>query len=567
MIPATTIKKEKILHILYAVVFLFFISNSWSQTKVYATLTPNSDHVTSVGNANDSNLTTSAQVKSYSGILGIAPYNGFIELKFATDIPANTISYVKITTQDDVLGSLLGGSLGNLVLSLVSSKQQFTVEANYNGGTPLLTGQSEATDAFANDRLRIVQNATGDYLIAIKPNAVYNRIKLTNRLGASLLALLGETRTLNVFDAYYITSPPVCATPTYTSFSGTGITLDLLNLGTAGVTNPPFAIDASTTNFSTLNLGLLGVGSAIEQTVYFDNLSGTTDSFGITLSMGSGLLGLDVLNNITITASNGGIAGESQSQSLSQLLTLSLLNMQAGVVTTVPMTPGIAVDRITVRFASFLGSNAVAQSLNFYGVKRTLGMPVITQNAAICQGSTASLIATTTTGTSLKWYSDVGGTTLLATRASGVVFETPVLSAPQTYYVSQISGTCEGLLRPVTVNVLTKPGAGSIAGVQTVCLGKPSGILTSVSATGGAGISYQWESSLNEIDWTTIQGANLAEYQPESLLKTTFFRRITTISSGATTCSSVPSNSIKITVKNCVVISNPMVRQRIKNGS
>lgn len=570
----TNIKQVKGLHILYAIVFLFLSSNGWSQTKVYASSATISSatEVLNSAKAYDADLTSSAQVKSYSGIAIVGgAYNGFIELKFAADVPANTTSYVKITTQDDVLGSLLGGSLGNLVLSLVSSKQQFTVEANYNGGAPLITGQSEVTDAFATDRLRIVQNAAGDYLIAIKPNAVYNRIKLTSRLGASLLALLGETRTLNVFDAYYITSPPVCGTPTYTSFSGTGITLNLLNLGTVGVANPPFAIDATTTNFSSLNLGLLAVGSMIEQTVYFDNLSQSTDTFGVRISLGAGLLGLDVLNNITITASNGGVAGQSQSKTLSQLLTLSLLTMQSDVITTVPMTPGIPVDRITVRFSSFLGSNAVAQSLLFYGVTRTLALPVITQNNAICQSTSASLIATApASGAQLKWYNAASGGTLLATRASGVAYVTPVLTTSTTYYVAQELGGCEGFLKPVVVTVITSPTAGVIAGDQTVCLTKlPAGLTSTSSDTSGPGVSYVWESSPSGLagTWTVIPGANLATYQPIILLKTTFFHRITTFTSGSTTCSSVPTNSIKVTTKNCMVISNPMVRQRVKNGA
>lgn len=562
---------------MYAVVFLFFSVSGKCQTYVTSATTSNiaivsPNQVTNAPMAYDTDMSTFAVVNASSGLIaGALAYNGYIELRYTSNVPANTTSYVKIATEDNLLSSLLGGSLGNLLANVLGAvllgKQEFTIDAKDGPADTnvVLSGSSNVAGDFATDRLRIVRNAAGDYLVAITPSVPYNRIRITNRLGSTLLGL-GNTKTLKAFGAYYMSNTLACGNePTFTSFSGSGVSLDLLNLSSEGVRNPERAIDVDKNNFSTLNLGLLGVGATIEQTVYFEGLSQSTDVFGVGLSIGADLLELDVLTNIKIIASNGGTVV--QTKTLSELLTLNLLTMTGGQRIMVPMTPGLPVDRITVQFSSFLTVALVAQNLNFYGVKKALAMPNLTQNVAICQGSTASLIATTTTGTSLKWYSDVGGTTLLATRASGVVFETPVLSAPQTYYVSQISGTCEGLLRPVTVNVLTIPGAGSIAGEQTVCLGKPSGILTSVTATGGAGISYQWESSLNEIDWTAIQGANLAEYQPESLLKTTFFRRITTISSGATTCSSVPSNSIKITVKNCVVISNPMVRQRIKNGS
>lgn len=550
---------------------MFFYVNSWSQTYATSATISNTGEVVSPALAYDGLVSTAAVVKANAGgLFGVGAFNGYIELQFPGDIPANTTTYVKIATQDNLLTSLLGGSLGTLLANVLGAvligNQEFTVAANYNGGSSIVSGSSQVANDFATDKLRIVRNAAGDYLIAIAPNAVYNRIKITNRIGATLLGL-GNEKTLSVYEAYYTTTPPVCGgSALTTSFSGSGITLDLLQAGSAGVTNPQNAIDAVTTNYSELKLGFLGVGASVEQTVYLGGVSQATDVFGIGLSMGGALLSLDVLNNVTIIASKG--VTVVQSRTLSQLLTLNLLNMQGGVVTTVPMAPGGAVDRITVRFNSLASVGAIAQNINFYGITiRTLAVPVITQNNAVCKDGTASLIATTSVaGAQLKWYSDASGDTLLATTASGVPFVTPGLAATKTYYVEQFTA-CAGHLQPVVVSVLVPPSAGIIAGEQTVCLTKAPAGLTSVSADSGAGISYIWESSLDGAAWTLIVGANLATYQPDVLLKTTFFRRTTTITSGSTVCSSIPTNSIKVLTKNCMVISNPMVRQRLKNGA
>lgn len=574
MITLTNIKQEKVLHIFYAVVFLFFSINSWSQTYATSATTSNTtlspNEVLTPALAYDGLVSTAAVVKANAGgLFGIGAYNGYIELQFPGDVPANTTSYIKIATQDNLLTSLLGGSLGTLLANVLGAvligNQEFTVSANYNGGSSILSGNSQVVTDFATDKLRIIRNAAGDYLIAITPNAVYNRIKITNRIGATLLGL-GNEKTLSVYEAYYLTNPPACGGSLTTSFSGSGITLDLLKLNTAGVINPEFAIDAITTNYSELKLGLLGVGASVEQTVYLGGVSQTTDVFGIKLSMGGALLGLDVLNNVTITASKGTTVV--QSKTLAQLLTLNLLNMQGGVVTTVPMAPAGAVDRITVSFTSLASVGAVAQNLNFYGITiRTLAVPVITQNNAVCKDGSASIIAATSvTGAQLKWYSDASGDTLLATTASGAPFVTPGLTAAKTYYVEQFT-TCAGLLLPVVVTVLIPPSAGVIAGEQTICLTKAPAALTSVSADSGVGISYKWESSPDGIIWTVIPDAVLASYQPDVLLKMTFFHRITTITSGTTVCSSSPTASIKVLTKNCMVVSNPMVRQRLKNGA
>jgi hypothetical protein len=361
-----------------------------------------------------------------------------------------------------------------------------------------------------------------------------------------------------VYDAYTISGSATCGEPVYTSTSATSI----VNLGDAGVTNPLNVLTASTTDFSVLSVGLLGVGPSIEQAIYYEGPSNATDTFGVRLSASASLLSAGIAANVSVIASYQGTAV--QTKTLTELLTLNALSMTGGAITTLYMTPGSPVDRITVRLSSFAG---VAQSLNFYGVTKTLSVPGITAYTSICSGSIISLIATVTTGTQVKWYTVASGGTAVATTNSGVAYVTPVLNASTTYYAEQFSGSCTGVRIAVPVTVITKPAAGVIGGEQTVCLTRTPALITSTSADAGGTISYRWESSLDAVTWNAIPGEINVTYQPPVLLKSTFYRRITINTISGVGCESVPTSHIKVTTKNCMVYANPMVRQRVKNGA
>src|SRR6478672_2542126 len=130
---------------------------------VHATVISNQSNVDLSASAIDSNLATKAQVRASTGIaIGIGAYSGFVELEFPSTLPANTTSYVKIDTDDNLLPSLLGGSLGGLLSNVLGTvligNQEFTVQAR-NGATVVLEGQSQIPNSFASNALRIVVNA------------------------------------------------------------------------------------------------------------------------------------------------------------------------------------------------------------------------------------------------------------------------------------------------------------------------------------------------------------------------------------------------------------------------
>ncbi|MFN3754968.1 gliding motility-associated C-terminal domain-containing protein [Flavobacterium sp.] len=475
---------------------------------VYATTITSQSNVDFASNATDGNLSTTARVRASSGIaIGIGAYSGHLELKFDSVLPANTTSYVKIQTDDNILPSLLGGSLGGLLSDvggvLLVGNQEFTVEAK-NGTTTVLIGNSQILNDFALERLKIVINANNEYFIALTPSQPYDRIRLTNRVGS--LIGLGNTKRLDVYEAFYVGTPDACGLASYTSYSGSGLNLDLLGLGGAGVSNPKNVLDANTTNYSRLSLGILAVAASIEQTVYYDGLSQPTDQFFIRMKVDSSLLALGVANNIQIIASNG--PNTMMTTSLNSLLNLDLLTLlQSNQIATVSFSPNVPVDRITIRYNSLLNVQ-LTQSLDLYDITRAPANPIITDtftlNPTICSGSTAALIATTSAGTELIWYDQAVGGTALATLSSGQPFITPALTQNTYYYVSAKRIGCpeESLRIRVAVTVISLPVAADILIPDTLQACNGLIVLSPSSSIGGATFRY-YKDQLKTIEITT----------------------------------------------------------------
>ncbi|RZJ65902.1 MAG: T9SS type B sorting domain-containing protein [Flavobacterium sp.] len=506
----------------YILVFLLpilFLNTTYSQSvRVYTETISSQANTDNAPLAVDENLVTRANVRASSGLaLGIGAYSGHVELQYDTTLPANTTSYVKIQTDDNLLPALLGGSLGGVLADVLGTvligNQEFTVQAK-NNATVVLQGDSQDIGEFAQNRLRIVTDENGDFFIAITPAQAYNRIRLTSRLG-SLVGLF-NVRTLYVYDAFYISQADNCGQPSYTSFSGNGITLDLINLAGAGVDNPENVLDASTTNFSQLSLGILGVAASIEQTVYFDGVSNANDQFNVRLRLNPSLVEVGVLNSIQLVASNG--PNVVQTISVGSLLNAELLNLlQGNQIATIPFQTSAPANRITVRYNSLLGVN-LNQTLDLYDITRVPRIPVITDpftlNPRICAGNAASLVATTAANYELHWYATATSTTPLAVTQSGAPFTTPVLTADTSFFVSAVRVGCpeESLRVRINVDVISLPTAAdiTIASPQTACQGNVT--LTPSSSIGGAVIRYYTSQSMTTEITTGYSGTPGATY-------------------------------------------------------
>lgn len=469
----STLQKSKILFLLLFFAFLFSI-NVKAQTRIYASSITSEDHVVNSAMAKDGDMATNARLTASSGVaLGFGAYQGHIELKFTGVLPANTTSYVKIASEDNLLPFLLGGDLGGLLAdvagTLLLGNQEFNVQAK-NNATIVLQGDSSDPADFDGEALKVLINAQGEYFLAITPTVPYDRIRITTSIGAVLGIF--NTRWLDVYEAYYVSNPANCGTPAFTSYGGSGITLDALELASAGVENPQFAIDADQNNFSVLSQGVLGVAGTIEQTVYFEGLSDAADQYSLRIRLAQTLLDLNIANTIRVKAANG--ANIVYDESLQTLLTLNLLGLSGSTITTIPVSPGVPVDRITISFTSLVSLSAL-QNLDFFGAVRTPGKPVITDpdtaDAQVCYGESAALIADTPVGNELRWYAAATGGAPLATVASGAAYNTPALIANATYYVAsaRIGCTEESSRVAVAVTVNTVPTPTTADTTQEFC--------------------------------------------------------------------------------------------------
>ena len=214
---------------------------------------------------------------------------------------------------------------------------------------------------------------------------------------------------------------------------------------------------------------------------------------------------------------------------------------------------------ISVETSGNQGNNTDTVDITLNPVAPTVSSPVY-----YCQGETASQLTATKTNSSytLKWYTVPGGF------ASSTPF-TPSTTSSGTYtfYVSQFNGQCEGPLASINVIVIATPTAGSIGGNQSICTDTAPALITSTTDGIGTGsVTYRWESSDDgSTGWTTIAGETASTYQPGVLTASKYYRRITIVTSGVA-CESSASNVVAITTRNCKVITNPMIYQRVKSN-
>ena len=114
-----------------------------------------------------------------------------------------------------------------------------------------------------------------------------------------------------MYGAYYNTSTNNCEQAKYTSFSGDGGLLSVLD-ATNGVLNAGNAIDNNPNSFSTLRLPILSVAGDVQQTIYLEGPSASTDTYHLSLASPSDIVSLDLLDNIYIEAYNGSSLVDSQ---------------------------------------------------------------------------------------------------------------------------------------------------------------------------------------------------------------------------------------------------------------
>jgi RHS repeat-associated protein len=162
----------------------------------------------------------------------------------------------------------------------------------------------------------------------------------------------------------------------------------------------------------------------------------------------------------------------------------------------------------------------------------------------------STLTATAATGGngiySYQWlYLPAGGSTWISIPGANSLSYSPgSLTQTTTYLVQVVSNGAWTNSNNVTVNVYPQLVSGTIGSAvgNSLAYGADPGDLTVTPASGGNGsYTYQWQSSTDNIHWTTVgSGSN---YDPGALYNNTYYQFIVT-SNGVT----VSSNTLPLTV-------------------
>ncbi|WP_074241798.1 Ig-like domain-containing protein [Chitinophaga niabensis] len=262
------------------------------------------------------------------------------------------------------------------------------------------------------------------------------------------------------------------------------------------VNNPDNSVDNDTTNVTNISIPV-GVGGNVSYFMNFGSLASAGDTVKVRLSFPTGLVDLSLLSNITITSYNGTTSNNDTKALDAAGLKLVLLggsDQRAAL-----FAPGAAYDRIEIRIT---GLATLLTSVNIQYANRILASPTVTvDNTTVCAGAQATLTATASDSTTVRWYTvPTGGTPVF----TGKVFTTPVLNATTTYYAESFraSTNCANPIRTsATIQVLTVPQTPQIlSGDTAICAGN-SAILRAravdpahtirwfLSSTGGTAVS------------------------------------------------------------------------------
>lgn len=379
--------EEKITFSLWTRVLIFLVLlvplvQGYGQTQVFArTLVETPQRVDNAANAVDANLSTFARLKATGSIESA---KGILQIGFAEQVPSNKSVFVKIKAGDNkLLTPLLGGTLGGLldgVLGALLGNHIFYIEA-FNNGTSVLNESS--TGLSRSDKLRVVQDKDGNFLIFIKIAEPFNKLKISNA-NAALLPLAPEN--LDVYAAFYEEeNGPDCGRPIATSFDSSGIEVALLK----GMTTNKFyqAIDGVDNTYSTLKVDALlnvNLGSGLSQFFYFPTPSDQNATFNIKFGPDTGLINLNLIDALEVRAYNGnnlvyvkGLSGGL----LNGTEILSLLGN--GSIGTLTFAPGKAFDKVEIRVSSSLNVGVLKAGVRIYDVQRYDGTTCINPNFTI----------------------------------------------------------------------------------------------------------------------------------------------------------------------------------------
>ena len=344
-----------------------------------ATMLIDAENADDVQNLFDGNYATFATLNSGAGtLLGLGgQYEGFVELGYDHDVPAGTTSYIRIEMEGTLLEKLVGGSLGNVVSGLLNNlvlgDHYFEVDVKHDG-TSIATANSKDASAGGNSDIRIVRDKDGRYYIAVTPDQDYNSVRITD-ITNSALGLLAQPNTMNVYGMCYETSADQCIDAFATSYEYTGLSLSVNDLSGAGVTNPQYAINDNSTQYSEISMGTLNIAGGAKQWIFFNTVSAADDVVNIKFKTGTGAVDLALLGDLKIEAYLGDTPVDTLSWGSNGIINgINVVNLLSnGKLVELPYAPGVAFDRISVGIENLV-SASVLPPVQLYGVERCFAL-------------------------------------------------------------------------------------------------------------------------------------------------------------------------------------------------
>ena len=175
----------------------------------------------------------------------------------------------------------------------------------------------------------------------------------------------------------------------------------------------------------------------------------------------------------------------------------------------------------------------------------------LTSPVAYCEGETGVpvTLSGSETGVNYQLFNSSGPVEIMAGTGAALVWAD---KPADTYNVIATNATTgctlpmNGIASPV-INIIN---GGTIGTEQTICEGSSPAPFTNIASATGAGfITYQWQSSSDNILFTDINGAASAIYGSGVLTTDTWYQRIETSTLGGIVCPDT-SNIIMVTVNN-----------------
>ncbi|OYU80319.1 MAG: hypothetical protein CFE23_09635 [Flavobacterium sp. BFFFF1] len=299
-----------------------------------------------------------------------------------------------------------------------------------------------------------------------------------------------------------------------------------------GATSPIYnAIDLTSTKYYRALVTNNTCSSAVSNTVrVFVNQSPDTGTINGAATVCYGTNSA----TLSLTGSNGAIQWQSSTNNinftnipLATTSSLTVYNLTQTTYYRVTLSNGLCTS-------TYPGS--VAVNVNPISVAG-----IISGATTVCSGTNAVLTLNNYTG-NVQWQSSTDNTNFVdIAGATDAILTTDNLTATTYFKAVVTSGVCNSV-STTTVTVYVRPAsfAGTAFGGDVLCSGINT---TGITLTGYVG-SIQWQSSIDNINFTNIFGATSSNYTAINLTETKFFRAVVTTN----LCSSSISNVIEVTV-------------------